>query len=505
MNASVRNGQLSTAVAADYSKAFPEVSRGQTHELRSNVEASVSFGPFEFFPRQRCLLRAGEPIQLGGKSIDLLTVLVEHRGEVVDKNELLARVWPGMIVETSALRFQIAALRKALGEEMGDGSYVKTVSGRGYCFVARTGRPQSSEGSVVGGKMRPVPQLPMPLEGMIGRDEAVGRISDILKINRLVTIHGTGGVGKTAVAVAVAHAELSSFAGDVHFLDLGSIVEADRLPDAIASMFGLPDQSTDPLPALLNYLKDRHTLLIFDSCDHLIEPASAIIERILRGAPQVSILATSREMLSVNGEHVYRLSGLTCPSDEGGGRSAESILSFDAPRLFANHVVANGYEVEITEADALLAARICRKLDGLALAIRMAAARVPSFGFSEVSSSLESGSWLRWRGQRTALPRHQTMAATIDWSYDLLCQEEQTVMHQLSVAQAPLTLDEACDALRHTLQSRHDVLRIIDTLVTKSLISFEIEGNGGRYRLSNSIRFYTLEKARELRSMRMTA
>ncbi|WP_244654164.1 ATP-binding protein [Bradyrhizobium campsiandrae] len=340
---------------------------------------------------------------------------------------------------------------------------------------------------------------------MIGRDDAVRGISGLLKTNRLVTVHGPGGVGKTAVAVAVAHAEASSFAGDVHFLDLGPVASAHRLPDVIAAGFGLPHQSIDPLPALLNHLEDRHALLVLDCCDHLIEPVSVIIERILHRAPQVSILATSREMLSVNGEHVYRLSGLAYPSDEAADRSAEGILAFDAPRLFANHVVANGYDIEITEADALLAADICRKLDGLALAIKIAAARVPSFGFPQVASSLQSGSWLRWLGQRTASPRHQTMAAAIDWSYDLLCEEERAAMRRLSVCQGLLTLDDVCDALRGTLQSRSDSLQIVGMLVAKSLISFETTEGGGRYRLPNLIRSYTLEKVSSPRSMPVTA
>ncbi|MBW7974089.1 winged helix-turn-helix domain-containing protein [Bradyrhizobium sp. BR 10289] len=505
MNASVGTRQLSAAVAAEDTGAFAEVLRTETSESNSSIETSVCFGPFEFFPRRRCLFKAGQRVQLGGKSIDLLTVLAERRGEVVDKNELFSRVWRGIVVDSGALRFQVAALRKALGEDMGDDGHIKTVSGRGYCLIAARDRPRSLEQSAAAAEIGSPPQLPAPVEGMIGRDEAVRRISDLLKTNRLVTVHGPAGVGKTTVAVAVAHAEASSFAGDVHFIDLGPVASAHRLPDAIASVFGLPDQSIDPLPALLNHLEDRHALLVFDCCDHLIEPVSLIIERILHRAPQVSILATSRDMLSVDGEHVYRLSGLACPPDEAGDRSAERILSFDAPRLFANHVVANGYEIEITEADALLAADICRKLDGLALAIKIAAARVPSFGFPQVASSLESGSWLRWRGQRTALPRHQTMAAAIDWSYDLLCEEERAAMRRLSLCRGLLSLDEICDALSGTLPSRSDALQIVGMLVTKSLISFETAEGGGRYRMPNLIRSYALEKLQSPRSITITA
>lgn len=483
--------QFSTAAAARNIDTFAAFSRNGKSEPG---ETSFSFGPFQLFPRRRCLLRDGQPVQLGSRSLDILTALAEQQGDIVGKSDLVARAWPGITVDESGLRVHITGLRKALGEDCD----IKNVAGRGYCLVVPALQPQQAERSGHRAEVRSIDRLPLQLDGMIGRNEAVTTIAGLLQSNRFVTIHGPGAAGKTTTAVAVGHAQLSSFEGAVHFLDLGQISEAHRLPVALASQLGLPVASGDPLAALLDHLRGRRMLLIFDSCEHLIEPAAALVERIFHGAPQVSILATSREMLRVDGEHVYRLSGLTCPPDRA-DLSAEQVLAFDAPRLFVKRVVASGYQFQVTDADALVVARICRKLDGLALAINVAAARVPVFGLPEVANSLESDAWLFWRGQRTALPRHQTMAAAIDWSYRLLGEEERAVLHQLSGHAEFFTLDVASSAARRSLQQRSNELQMIDNLVTKSLISFDVGEHGARYRLLNSIRTYALEKAQQRR------
>ncbi|MET0674614.1 MAG: hypothetical protein ABW175_02335 [Bradyrhizobium sp.] len=311
---------------------------------------------------------------------------------------------------------------------------------------------------------------------------------------RFVTVHGPGGAGKTTAAVAVGHAQLASFEGAVHFLDLGQVSEARLLPAALGQLFGLSIQSGDPVAELLAFLNDRRILLIFDSCEHLIEPVAVMAERIFHEAPQVSILATSREILRVQGEHVYRLSALGCPG-QADERSAERVLAFAAPRLFVERVVASGYHFELTDNNALAVAEICRKLDGLALAINVAAAQVGTFGLGEIACSLETRVWLLWRGRRTALPRHQTIAATLDWSYNLLSEAERAVLRRLSVFQGVFTLDEAMREIAH--QSAYDPssdLHTIDTLIAKSLISFEVSNGVTFYRLLNSTRTYALEK-----------
>ena len=457
-----------------------------------------SFGPFQLFPSRRLLLRDGQPVQLGSRSLDILIALAERRGDVVDKNELIARVWPGITVDEGSLRVHIAGLRKAFGEGGENASYVKTVTGRGYCLAATSGRPELSgeTGRQAEIRVGHTPRLPMQLSQMIGGGEAVRKISDLLAANRFVTIHGPGGAGKTTTAVAAGHSQLALFEGAVHFVDLGQIKESSLLPGAIASIFGLSIQSGDPTRALLDLLRDRRMLVIFDSCEHLIEPAAALIERLFHAAPQVHILATSREILRVDGEHVFRFSGLDCPSDEE-EQSTERIFSFDAPRLFTERAITSGYRFPLNDANAPVVARICRKLDGLPLAIDIAAARVPAFGLSEVARSLETGIWLFWRGQRTAQPRHQTISATIDWSYDLLGDDERAVLQQLSARDGFSSLDTVCEIARQALREPSREFHVIDKLVAKSLISFEVDESGARYRLLNSTRAYAREKVRD--------
>jgi predicted ATPase/DNA-binding winged helix-turn-helix (wHTH) protein len=499
---SVTARQVSAAATRVPYFSLLEHAPGQAPAPRDTAsEHCLSFGPFQLFPRRRLLLKAGKPLPVGSKALEILILLAEHQGDVVSKKELMAHAWPGLTVEEGGLRVHVAGLRKALGDGIGDTRYIMSVPGRGYCLVAPASRGEPMVESGWGEEIRldPAPRLPLRLCRMIGHADDVPRIAKLLEAKRFVTVHGPGGVGKTTAAVSVGHAQLASFAGAVHFLDLGQITEPHLLPAALASVFGLSIQSSDPTPALLAFLRDRRILLIIDSCEHLIEQVAALTEQIFREAPQVSILATSREVLRVEGEHVYRLAALQCPSDQD-EQSAERVLSFAAPRLFVERVVASGHQFELTDADASVVAQICRKLDGLALAINFAATQAGTFSLCEIAYSLETKMWLLWRGLRTALPRHRTMAATLDWSYDLLSQAEQAMLQRLAIFKGCFTLDAALaiaqqGSLDSSLDSLHD-LHIFDELVAKSLISFEVRDGVTRYRLFNSTRAYALEKLR---------
>jgi predicted ATPase/DNA-binding winged helix-turn-helix (wHTH) protein len=488
---------VSAASAASHPSASPETTEANGPEKTSASQDFFSFGPYRLFPRQRLLLRNDKPLPIGNRALDILILLAERQGEVVGKNELIARVWPGITIDEGGLRVHVAGLRRALGDEIGEASYIKTVAGRGYCLVATASRaePAREIARHAETKVMHPARLPLPLAGMVGRTDDVRKISSLLDTSRVVTIHGPGGVGKTTTAVAVGHAQLASFEGAVHFLDLGNTHEPRLLPAALASTFGLSAQIGDPTVAVLEFLRNRRMLLIFDSCEHLIEPVTALIERVLCEAPQVSILATSRETLRAGDEHVYRLSGLERPTvdDE---QSAERIFARPAASLLVRRVVASGHQFELTEANAQLVAKICRKLDGLPLAINLAAARVPAFGLCRIASALEMNAWLFWQGQRTALPRHQTMAAALDWSYGRLDEDEKTVLHYLSSFEDSFTLEAACEAARQVLRAPCDDLLVLDKLITKSLISLEAGEDPARYRLLNSTRTYALEKIR---------
>jgi predicted ATPase/DNA-binding winged helix-turn-helix (wHTH) protein len=449
------------------------------------------------FPRKRLLLKAGQPLHLGSRALEILVLLAQRQGDIVSKQELMAHAWPGVTVDEGSVRVHVAGLRKALGDGIDDTRYIINVTGRGYCLVAPADRGVSPSPSIATVAVLPdrAPRLPPQRDRMIGRTDAAGAISDLVEAKRFVTIHGPGGVGKTTTAIAVGHAQLKAFSGAVHFLDLGPISAPHLLPGALASALGLSIGSGDPTQNLLAFLRDRRLLLILDSCEHLIDPVALLAEQIFQEAPQVGLLATSREALRVKGEQVVRLSALECPPEED-EPSAERVLSYAAPRLFVRRIVASGHRFEVTDAGAPMLARICRRLDGLALAINVAAAQAGTFSLDEIAGSLESQCWLLWRGHRTALPRHQTMAATLDWSYGLLSNAEQAVLRRLAVFDGSFTLDAACKVARQGAEDPWHDLQLIDRLVEKSLISFEVSDNVTRYRLLHATRAYALEKQR---------
>jgi DNA-binding winged helix-turn-helix (wHTH) protein len=383
-----------------------------------NQDSAVAFGPFRLFPKSRLLEKDGAPLHLGGRALDILICLAERAGEVVDKRELVKRVWADVNVDEGSLRFHIAALRKALGEGNEGSRYVVNVPGRGYCFAVPLSRPAPPEGrpTEIASSVR---LLPAPLARMIGRDDAVEKITSELSLHRFVTIVGPGGIGKTSVALAVAHRQLEAFDGQVSFVDFGAVTDARLVPGSIASALGLTVSSEDPIPGLLTFLRSRQMLLVFDSCEHLLDELAPLAERLVREAPNLHVMATSRESLRSEGERVYRLFPLDCPPQQDGLGVAD-ILAYPASQLFVERIAESLSEFELSHDEAPLVADICRRLDGIALAIELAAGRVNAYGIAGTAELLDSRFSLLWRGRRTAIPRHQTLSAALGWSYDLL-------------------------------------------------------------------------------------
>jgi predicted ATPase/DNA-binding winged helix-turn-helix (wHTH) protein len=464
------------------------------HEESPSTADAISFGPFRLRPKQRLLEKAGTPIHLSARALDILTVLVERAGDVVSKKKLIARVWPDAKVDEGSLRFHIAALRKVLEDGQSGARYVITLAGRGYCFVAPVSRPaaprqRTAESFSANRSYR----LPSPLNRIIGRDETVQEISAHLAAERFVSVVGPGGIGKTTVAVSVAHAMLASFEGAVHFFDLGPLNDPLLVPSAIASMLGLLVQSNDPTPSLINFLRDKRLLLLLDSCEHVIETAAALTERIFENAPQVHILATSRESLRVDGEHVYQLAPLDNPPDDTRLTAARA-LTFPAVQLFVERVAASGHSFELSDSDAPIVGTICRQLDGIALAIELAAGRVSAYGIQEVATLLHSRFRLLWHGRRTAVPRHKTLSAMLDWSYDLLSEIERTVLQRLSVFVGFFTIDGAQSIAAANDIGGAQVVVAVSGLVAKSLVATETGYAMTRYRLLDTTRAYILGK-----------
>src|SRR5262245_23638764 len=287
----------------------------------------VSFGPFQVLVNERLLTREGVPVELGARALDLLITLISTPHEVVSKQDLLARVWPDVIVEESSLRFHMNALRKALGDSRDGARYIATLPGRGYCFVAPVARPSARREDASAPQSASHTNLPRRLTRMIGRDEDVLRLSAQFTVSRLVTVVGAGGIGKTTIAIAMGHHLSPSFDGAVLFVDFGMLTDPSLVVSGVASMLGLSINSDDVWPSLMAYLGDKRILLILDTCEHLIEAVATLAANILATAPQVHILATSREALRIEGERVYKLDVLRCPPDDP-HLSAEAILAF---------------------------------------------------------------------------------------------------------------------------------------------------------------------------------
>jgi predicted ATPase/DNA-binding winged helix-turn-helix (wHTH) protein len=461
-----------------------------TDEQPALAADPISFGPFRLYPARRNLERAGSPIHLSARALDILIVLVERAGEVVSKKKLMARVWPDVTVDEGNLRFHIAALRRALEDGQSGARYVTTIAGRGYCFVAPISRSNAPRRPSAEGVFRDQShKLPAHLKRMVGRDETVEKISALLVAERFVTIVGPGGIGKTTVAISASHALLEDFEGAVHFFDLGPLNDPLLVPSAVASMLGLQVQSNDPTPSLISFLRDKRLLLLLDSCEHVIETAAALTERIFEEAPQVHILATSRESLRVEGEHVYQLSPLESPPDDPELTAVEA-LSFPAVQLFVERVAASGHPFKPSDSYAQIVGTICRKLDGIALAIELAAGRVSTYGIQKTATLLDSRFRLLWPGRRTALPRHQTLSATLDWSYDLLSGLERTILRRLSVFVGFFTLEGAQSVAAADGIDEAQVMVGVSSLVAKSLVTTD----NGCHRLLDTTRAYVLGK-----------
>jgi predicted ATPase/DNA-binding winged helix-turn-helix (wHTH) protein len=463
----------------------------------ATTDEVISFGPFRLYAAQRLIERKGVALHLGGRALDILIVLVEQASRVVSKNELMARVWPDATVDEGSLRVHVAALRKALGDGEAGARYVTTLTGQGYCFVAPVTR--SSEPALpmtASSKPGQAHNLPTRPTRMVGRDQTVQEISDELKTERFVTIAGPGGIGKTTVAVSVGHELLAEFAGAAHFFDLGPLNDPVLVPGAVASTLGLLVQSADPIPGLIAFLRDKRMLLILDSCEHVIETAAVLAERIFEGAPQVHILATSRESLRVEGEHVYRLSPLASPPDDASLTAAQA-LGFPAVQLFVERAIAKGQRFVLNDADAPVVGEICRRLDGMALAIELAAGRIDVYGVQETMALLNDRFKLLWDGRRTALPRHQTLSATLDWSYDLLSKLERSILCRLSVFVGVVTLEAARAVATGDDVDETQVVTVLVSLVAKSLISVDFSVPATRYRLLDTTRAYASGKLSE--------
>jgi predicted ATPase/DNA-binding winged helix-turn-helix (wHTH) protein len=473
----------------------------------------ISFGPFRLFPAARAIEKDGVPFALGDRALDILVVLIERAGEVVSHRELLARVWRGLVVDPSNLRVHINGLRRALGPSRIDGPsdnesdsdgkerYIANVVGQGYSFVAPIQRefvsvrpPRLPEYPCGAARQRLV--LPPLLPRMLGRDATVTTLVADLIADRFVTIIGPGGIGKTTVAVCVAHSLQDEFDGAVCFVDLSTVADPKLVAVTIASRLGLTVQTDQVLPALMLCLRSLRILLVLDNCEHVIDASATLAEKIFQEAPGVHMLATSREALRVEGEHAYWLAPLESPPSDGSVKASEA-MTFPAVELFVERAAAGGSRIALTDADVSVIAGICGRLDGIPLAIEFAAARVGLHGLAGTAELLKTRFGLQFPGRRTAVPRHQTLRALLDWSYGLLSAPEQLVLRRMSIFVGPFALEAAQAIACDGMLDEPEVVGALEGLVAKSLVSAVTASSTPRYRLLETTRVYAQEKLKE--------
>ncbi|HEV7259649.1 MAG TPA: winged helix-turn-helix domain-containing protein [Bosea sp. (in: a-proteobacteria)] len=448
-----------------------------------------AFGPFVLLPGQQKLLHDGSPVRIRGRALDILALLVARPGEVIEKNDLIAGAWPNIFVDESNLKVNIAALRRVLGDGKGAATYIATVSGRGYRFVAPVRMLADAprpEGRAALGPGQLPPHLGRQL---IGRAEVVSALRDELLQSRLVTIVGPGGIGKTSVALAVARESADHFRDGTVFLDLSPIAEPRFVAPALASTLGLSLHSEHVVPALNTHLLGRSMLIVLDGCEHLIEAVAILAEDVLTGTTSIRIMATSREPLSIAHEHVHRLPALETPADPA-AMTARSAMTYSAVQLFVERARARSNRFELTDANAPVATSICQRLDGMALAIELAATRVDMFSLSELLSLLNDRFRLLEEARRSRIPRQRSLAATLDWSYSLLSDAERRVLQHLSVFAGQFTLESAGAILAEPNEVISGASAVIASLVAKSLVQSDVSGPIAFYRLLDTTRIY---------------
>ena len=460
--------------------------------------ADVAFGRFRVLPHRRELLVDGQPLKLGGRAYDVLMALIEARGTVVSKDELMTRVWPDRVVEENALQVQISALRAAFGPERW---LVRTVSGRGYQFAGeiRILPPSADDGAGVGEataeprSVLPATNLPAPVSELIGREEEMQKILSLAASHRLVSLVGPGGIGKTRLALAAARRVLAKFADGVWLAELAPLSDPALVPATVLGAVGLGLAVGEiSAPRAAQALGGRRLLVVLDTCEHVVDAVAELAEAVLRACVGVCIVATSREPLRVEGEQLYAVPPLGVPAGEG-----DDPWQYGAVRLFAIRSREIGAHLPDDRRVASALATICRRLDGIPLAIELAAARASALGVEGLAAHLDDRFNLLTGGRRSALRRHQTLRATLDWSFELLSEPERVILRRLAIFAAAFSLEAAGAVAASAEITPPEVLDDLANLVAKSLVATEIEGTLARYRLLDTTRAYAFEKLAE--------
>src|SRR5713101_26300 len=395
---------------------------------------------------QRELRAYGAPVPIGNRAFEIISVLVQAAGKLVSKDDLMGRVW-GAIVEENTIQVHISAIRKALGPDRG---MLKTSSGRGYRLLGSGTIGQEEHASAepisfeqIRKSVRPFQSnLPSRASDLIGRDGAVQHLRNLLSAYRAVTLTGPGGIGKTSLALEVARNLFPTFEGDAWLVELVSLSDPALVPSAVAGVLGLRLGGAEiSAESVARAIGGKNLLVVLDNCEHVVDAVASLAEKVVRLCPATSVLATSREVLRIEGEHVYRVPALDVPLQRQ--EKSRTVLEHSAVQLFIARTTALRSDFLADEESLPAISAICRHLDGIPLAIELAAARAATLGLQQVASRLDDRFTLLAGRRRTALPRHQTLRATLDWSYELLPDWERCLLRHLAAFPAGFTLEAA--------------------------------------------------------------
>jgi predicted ATPase/DNA-binding winged helix-turn-helix (wHTH) protein len=458
---------------------------------------------------RRELLACGVPVSIGARAFEVMEVLVRSANELVTKDALMDRIWPGAMVGENTLQVHISAIRKVLGQ---DRAMLKTVSGRGYrlCGDWAVRREEAAEEPM--GLLEPVRKpartfrtnLPETALNLIGRTTAARQIQDLLSAYRAVTLTGPGGIGKTALALHVSRRMCLTFDGDVWLIELASLSNPRLVPTELAGILGL-NLSGDEITAeaVARAIGDKPVLLVLDNCEHVIDAAARLVETILRLCTRASVLATSQELLRIAGEYVYPVPPLEVPRHHWG--EPDDVLGQSAAQLFVARLQAQDSNFVASRENVHLIAAICYHLDGIPLAIEFAASRAATLGVRYVALHLADRFRLLTSGRRVALPKHQTLRAALDWSYELLPEPERSLLGRLAIFDAGFTLEAVTAVMSGAGCPELTVLEGIANLVAKSFMILDRSPSSGRWALPETIRAYALEKLVESGEAEATA
>jgi predicted ATPase/DNA-binding winged helix-turn-helix (wHTH) protein len=461
--------------------------------------APLRFGRFELQAQERRLLAGGKPVALGARAFDLLLALADRPGRLVGKHALMDLVWPGLVVQENNLAAQVSALRKVLGSDV-----IATIPGRGYRFVAPIESAAAAscaardDASDVVAASAPRTNLPAELPALLGRADELQALGALVDKHRLVSVVGAGGMGKSLLTQHLLAARGGAYAQGVCWVELATVSDAAALPGAVAAALGVDGGHGEPLAALIGAIAPLTMLLALDNAEHLLEAVAQLCKALHDSAPGLRLLVTSQAPLRLAAERAFRIGPLAVPQ---GALAAAQALQFGAVALFTERAQAVDGRFTLTDANVSTVVEVCRALDGLPLAIELAAARAPMLGMQRLLSSMQDRLKLLTSSRnRTAPARQRTLRAALEWSHGLLQEDEQQLFRRLGVMAGSASLDLIEQVLVAAVDAgeleRWAVVDALDGLVDRSLVGVLASGDEGqpRYRLLDSLRVFALEQ-----------